>query len=675
MKKIISFILLLSMLVGMLCIFSVMTSAASVSGSTYSSNPTIAGRIDKALATYKPGSSFFTKNGKACSCHASSNINCVNSPSACNCIRKVTIDGKTVDLLAVQCFGFARYWQQSLFGAFENNTSKFQKLSGVSGSLNATNAKSWFTSNKDVLHPGTHIRCYNNGHSIIVLDVDYDKGTVTYIHSNWVNQSTNNGTWCKVMPITTQTFSQFASTFKTLNYAYVYKNYHTEYPDKVTTPIASDFNATIKDGIYSLKNVCGGKMLTVSGKSVVNGTPLVVSESNESVQQQFYFNHVGNGKYRIYPVCSEKNNSGYIYCIDTNIEAGNSGKLEIGDFFDTWKQESKWDYCQLFYIVPIANGKYVIELATMPQAVLGVKNVEAAETDGGAITLQNYTSAETQQWYFYDENGNEPVDPSIDGSLSHVINYDASGGRNAPASQRKLINVAVTLSSTIPEKEGYSFVGWRTSDGIRYQPGETYGANSNVTLYAVWKANEYNVKFDANGGTNVPAVQIKMHGVNLTLSTKIPTKSGYTFKGWDTSSNATTVVYNAGSTYSSNLNLTLYAVWNKDIVPDIGEDDEPREDYKPVVDKEPVIDETVNNESIKDETEKSINNDNDKATNKATNKVTNKVTEKITDNVIKNGDNEAYVDEYGCNSSIAALSSVLVVGVIGVAFACKKKED
>ena len=261
------------------------------------------------------------------------------------------------------------------------------------------------------------------------------------------------------------------------------------------------------------------------------------------------------------------------------------------------------------------------------------------------------------------------MDPSIDGSLSHVINYDASGGRNAPASQRKVINIAVTLSSTIPEKEGYSFVGWRTSDGIRYQPGEIYGANSNITLYAVWKANEYKVKFDANGGTNVPVVQIKMHGVDLTLSTKIPTKSGYTFKGWDTSSNATTVVYNAGSTYSSNLNVTLYAVWNKDIVPDIGEDDESIEDYKPVVDKEPVIDETVNNESIKNETEKSINNDKD------TNKATNKVTEKITDNVIKNGDNEAYVDEYGCNSSIAALSGVLVVGVIGVVFACKKKED
>ena len=138
-----SIFITLTIIVGMLAIFAIPTSAAS--GSTYSSNPTIAARIDKVLAAYKPGNSFFTKNGKACSCHANSNINCVNTPSNCNCLRKVTIDGKTVDLLATQCFGYARYWQQMLFGAIDTNTSKFQKLSGVSGSLTAANTKTWFT--------------------------------------------------------------------------------------------------------------------------------------------------------------------------------------------------------------------------------------------------------------------------------------------------------------------------------------------------------------------------------------------------------------------------------------------------------------------------------------------------------------------------------------------------
>ena len=581
MKKIISFILLLSMLVGMLCIFSVTTSAASVSGSTYSSNSTIAERIDKALAAYKPGSSFFTKNGKACSCHATSGINCLNSPSSCNCLRKVTVDGKTVDLLAVQCFGYARYWQQMLFGAFENNTTKFQKITGVSGSLTPANTKDWFTKNKSLLHPGTHIRCYNSGHSIVVLSVDYNKGTLTYVHSNWVNQSTNNGTWDKVMPITTKTFAQFASTFLTLNYAYVYKNYYAEYPDKVVEPIATEFKATIKDGIYSIKNAEGGKMLTVSAKVAANGTTLVVNESDESIQQQFYFKHVGEGKYRIYPVCSEKNGSSYIFCVDANIEAGNSSKLEIGDFFDTWKQESKWDYCQLFYIVPIANGKYAIELASMPQAVLGVKDSVAAETDGGAITLQNYTSSDIQRWYFYDASGNNPVDPSIDGAYSHTISYDANGGTGAPTSQSKVLYISTTLSSQIPEKEGYTFVGWKSSDGTMYQPGATYGGNANLTLYAVW-------------------------GQNVTQ--KI----------------------------------------NNDKLSTVEEN--------PVIDKNADIEESINDELVKEESEDS------------TDKVTDEYTDMITDNI-------SVGEEYGCNSSIAALSGVLVVGVMGVALACKKKDD
>ena len=48
--------------------------------------------------------------------------------------------------------------------------------------------------------------------------------------------------------------------------------------------------------------------------------------------------------------------------------------------------------------------------------------------------------------------------------------------------------------------------------------------------------------------------------MNLTLSNVTPTRSGHTFLGWSTSSTGG-VVYNAGGTYSTNANVTLYAVW------------------------------------------------------------------------------------------------------------------
>ena len=70
----------------------------------------------------------------------------------------------------------------------------------------------------------------------------------------------------------------------------------------------------------------------------------------------------------------------------------------------------------------------------------------------------------------------------------------------------------------------------------------------------------YTVSYNANGGSGAPASQTKTYGVNLTLSSTVPTRAGYAFKGWATSSTGA-VVYQAGGTYTANSSVTLYAVW------------------------------------------------------------------------------------------------------------------
>ena len=70
----------------------------------------------------------------------------------------------------------------------------------------------------------------------------------------------------------------------------------------------------------------------------------------------------------------------------------------------------------------------------------------------------------------------------------------------------------------------------------------------------------YTVSYNANGGTGAPASQTKTYGVNLTLSSTVPTRAGYAFKGWATSSTGA-VAYQAGGAYSANSAVTLYAVW------------------------------------------------------------------------------------------------------------------
>ena len=150
--------------------------------------------------------------------------------------------------------------------------------------------------------------------------------------------------------------------------------------------------------------------------------------------------------------------------------------------------------------------------------------------------------------------------------LTYNISYNANGGSGAPSSQTKYYDKLLSLSSLKPIRTGYTFKGWSTSSTATkasYQSGDNYISNSNVTLYAVWEKIQYNISYNANGGSGAPSTQSKYHGSTLTLRSAKPTRTGYIFKGWSTSSTATKASYQPGDNYTSNSNVTLYAVWEK----------------------------------------------------------------------------------------------------------------
>lgn len=110
-----------------------------------------------------------------------------------------------------------------------------------------------------------------------------------------------------------------------------------------------------------------------------------------------------------------------------------------------------------------------------------------------------------------------------------------------------------------PNWEGHIFTGWTDDSGTKYYIGKTYTFTGDITLNANWKE-QYTITYNANGGSKAPDDQIKVQGSDIQLSSTIPTRSGYTFKGWSTSKNGT-VEYKAGATYKKDANLNLYAVW------------------------------------------------------------------------------------------------------------------
>ena len=120
-------------------------------------------------------------------------------------------------------------------------------------------------------------------------------------------------------------------------------------------------------------------------------------------------------------------------------------------------------------------------------------------------------------------------------------------------------------------KPGYSLIGWYTSTS----GSEKITSNSLVTinqtqiLYARWQANNYKVTLIATGGainstsgwtgTGASAYKNISYGSNYGLM-PVPTRTGYTFAGWYTSSSGGTQVTST-TQITSTSSQTLYARW------------------------------------------------------------------------------------------------------------------
>ena len=149
----------------------------------------------------------------------------------------------------------------------------------------------------------------------------------------------------------------------------------------------------------------------------------------------------------------------------------------------------------------------------------------------------------------------------------------ADGG--SMGDQAMTYDQAASLTTNGYTKTGYTFTGWNTqADG----EGTAYGDGQNVVnltttdgevvkLYAQWRANSYSVRFDGNtadGGSMGDQAMTYDEAADLELNSY--TKTGYTYKGWNTQPDGSGTAYTDGEEVS---NLTtadgetvlLYAQW------------------------------------------------------------------------------------------------------------------
>ena len=97
-----------------------------------------------------------------------------------------------------------------------------------------------------------------------------------------------------------------------------------------------------------------------------------------------------------------------------------------------------------------------------------------------------------------------------------------------------------------------------------YKLEVTTGAGKVATSNEI-TINSYTITYNLNGGTGNISNTTKVEDINTNITSTIPTKEGYTFQGWGSSTTDTTVDYLSNASYTANENKTLYAIWKKTI--------------------------------------------------------------------------------------------------------------
>ncbi len=124
-------------------------------------------------------------------------------------------------------------------------------------------------------------------------------------------------------------------------------------------------------------------------------------------------------------------------------------------------------------------------------------------------------------------------------NLVYTIKYNVGDGKNAPTSQRKKPGESVAISDTVPEQRGYTFVGWTDklpATTVSYRAGDTYTADENLVLHAVWDPEIYHLTLKLDDGGVWQTVDVPF-GEKVNIAALVPTKASdsenhYTFAGW-----------------------------------------------------------------------------------------------------------------------------------------------
>lgn len=144
--------------------------------------------------------------------------------------------------------------------------------------------------------------------------------------------------------------------------------------------------------------------------------------------------------------------------------------------------------------------------------------------------------------------------------VSVTISFNANCG-STPVASKAATYMGTYGDLPVPTRSGYAFQGWFTerTGGAKVVASSQVKLPTSRSLFAQWKARDYTITFNANGGTTATPSKTVTFG-NTYGALPTPTRSGYAFNGWFTAaSGGTRVIASSRVTYPGS--RVLYAQW------------------------------------------------------------------------------------------------------------------
>lgn len=219
-----------------------------------------------------------------------------------------------------------------------------------------------------------------------------------------------------------------------------------------------------------------------------------------------------------------RNKGGTISDGTFNGKVNNEGNIENGTFSGTVENAAKGK---------ITDGTFTETSTVNNRGTIGGGTFSGTvENKGGTIkngifngAVENQASGTISGGTF---SGTVTNNGTINGG-TFAVTFDTKDGSSVP--EENVLNGQKATKPTNPTKTGYTFDGWYTEDTCTNLYDFDTPVKNALTLYAKWTINQYTITFKPGNGDEDTTIT-QNYGTPVTAPAN-PTRTGYTFAGWD----------------------------------------------------------------------------------------------------------------------------------------------